>query len=151
LCDLTNADIGVGSDREGTVLWSPDSKRFAYVASDLSHAGRLFSKTAVPPQKTQTTVYQNSDKSFTKIDLPFDQPPGKENDPDIKGAVMGHEFVTPVRWADANTLILERHDYYERLMPPSGSIHGFDRLYEITVSFKDDGTANTSWKLREDR
>jgi hypothetical protein len=64
---------------------------------------------------------------------------------------MGHEFVTPVRWADANTLILERHDYYERLMPPSGSIHGFDRLYEITVSFKDDGTANTSWKLREDR
>ena len=151
LCDLTNADIGVGGAREGSVLWSPDSKRFAYVASDLSHAGRLFSKTAVPPQKTQTTVYQNSDKSFTKIDLPLDQPPGKENDPEIKGAVMGHEFVTPVRWADANTLILERHDYYEKLMPPSGSTHGFARLYEITVSFKDDGTANTSWKLREDR
>ena len=150
LCDLTNADIGVGGDREGTVLWSPDSKRFAYVASDLSHAGRLFRKTAVPPQKTQTTVYQNSDKSFTKIDLPLDQPPGKENDPEIKGAVMGHEFVTPVRWADANTLILERHDYYERLMPPSGSVHGFARLYEITVSFKD-GTANASWTLREDR
>ena len=151
LCDLTNADIGVGGAREGSVLWSPDSKRFAYVASDLSHAGRLFSKTAVPPQKTQTTVYQNSDKSFTKIDLPLDQPPGKENDPEIKGAVMGHEFVTPVRWADANTLILERHDYYERLMPPSGSIHGVARLYEVTVSFKDDGTPNTSWKLREDR
>ena len=151
LCDLTNADIGVGGAREGSVLWSPDSKRFAYVASDLSHAGRLFSKTAVPPQKTQTTVYQNSDKSFTKIDLPLDQPPGKENDPEIKGAVMGHEFVTPVRWADANTLILERHDYYERLMPPSGSIHGVARLYEITVSFKDDGTANTLWKLSSDR
>jgi uncharacterized delta-60 repeat protein len=151
LCDLTNADIGVGGAREGSVLWSPDSKRFAYVASDLSHAGGLFRKAAVPPQKTQTTVYQNSDKSFTKIDLPFDQPPGKENDPEIKGAVMGHEFVTPVRWADANTLILERHDYYERLMPPSGSIHGFARLYEITVSFKDEATANTSWKLREDR
>jgi len=151
LCDLTNADIGVGGDREGSVLWSPDSKRFAYVASDLSHAGRLFRTTAVPPQKTQTTVYQNSDKSFTKIDLPLDQPPGRENDPEIKGAVMGHEFVTPVRWVDANTLILERHDYYERLMPPSGSIHGFARLYEITVSFKDDRTAITSWKLRQDR
>lgn len=149
LCDLTNADIGVGSEREGSVLWSPDSKRFAYVASDL-RGGRLFRKAAAPPQKTQTTVYQNSEKSFTKIDLPFDQPPGKENDPEMKGAVMGHEFVTPVRWTDANTLILERHDYYERLMPPSGSVHGFDRLYEITVSFKD-GTANTSWKLREDR
>ncbi len=129
LCDLTNADIGVGGAREGSVLWSPDSTRFAYVASDLSHAGGLFRKAAVPPQKTQTTVYQNSDKSFTKIDLPFDQPPGKENDPEIKGA----------------------HDYYERLMPPSGSIHGLARLYQITVSFKDDGTANTSWKLREDR
>jgi hypothetical protein len=151
LCDLTNADIGVGGAREGSVLWSPDSKRFAYVASDLSHAGSLFRKAALPPQKTQTTVYQNSDKSFTKIDLPFDQPPGKENDPEMKGAVMGHEFVTPVRWADANTLILERHDYYERLMPPSGSVHAFARLYEITVSFKDDGTANTSWKLRDDR
>lgn len=151
LCDLTNADIGVGGVREGSVLWSPDSNRFAYVASDLSHAGRLFRKTAVPPQKTQTTVYQNSDKSFTKIDLPLDQPPGKENDPEIKGAVMGHEFVTPVRWSDANTLILERHDYYEKLMPSSGSTHGFARLYEITVAFKNDGTADTSWKLREDR
>jgi uncharacterized delta-60 repeat protein len=151
LCDLTNADIGVGDDREGSVLWSPDSKRFAYVASDLSHAGRLLRNAAVPPQKTQTTVYQNSDKSFTKIDLPLDQPPGKENDPEIKGAVMGHDFVTPVRWANANTLILERHDYYERLMPPSGSTHGFARHYEITVSFKDNGTTNTSWKLREDR
>jgi hypothetical protein len=151
LCDLTNADIGVGGAREGSVLWSPDSKRFAYVASDLSHAGGLFRKAAVPPQKTQTTVYQNSDKSFTKIDLPLDRPPGKENDPEIKGAVMGHEFVTPVRWADANTLILERHDYYERLMSPAGSVHGFARLYEITVSFKDDGTANTLWKLSGDR
>ena len=151
VCDLTNADIGAGGSREGSVLWSPDSKRFAYVASDLSHAGRLFSKTATPPQKTQTTVYQNSYKSFTKIDLPLDQPPGKENDPEIKGAVMGHEFVTPVRWADANTLMLERHDYYEKLMPSSGSTHGFARLYEITVSFKEDGTANTSWKLRDDR
>jgi hypothetical protein len=150
LCDLTDADIGAGGDREGSVLWSSDSKRFAYVASDLSHAAVLFRKAVVPPQKTQTTVYQNSEKSFTKIDLPFDQPPGKENDPEMKGAVMGHEFVTPVRWADANTLILERHDYYERLMPPAGSVHGFDRLYEITVSFKD-GTANASWKLREER
>lgn len=151
VCDLTSADIGVGGSREGSVLWSPDSKRFAYVASDLSHAGGLFGTSASPPQRTQTTLYQNSGKSFTKVNLSFDQPPGKENDPEMKGAVMGHEFVTPVRWADANTLILERHDYYERLMPPAGSVHGFDRLYEITVSFKDDGAANTSWKLRDDR
>jgi uncharacterized delta-60 repeat protein len=150
ICDLSNADIGVGDAREGSVLWSPDSKRFAHVASDLSQAESLFRTAAPPPQKTQTTVYQSSDKSFTKIDLPLDQPPGKESDPEIRGAVMGHEFVSPVRWANANTLILERHDYYEKLTIPSGK-HGFVRLYEITVSFKDDGTANTSWKLRDDR
>jgi uncharacterized delta-60 repeat protein len=70
---------------------------------------------------------------------------------DGKIVVMGHEFVSPVRWADTNRLILERHDYYEKLMPSSGSTHGFGRLYEITVSFKEDGTANTSWNLRDDR
>jgi hypothetical protein len=63
---------------------------------------------------------------------------------------VGHEFVSPVRWADANTLILERHDYYEKLTIPSGK-RSFVRLYEITVSFKDDGTANTSWKLRDNQ
>jgi uncharacterized delta-60 repeat protein len=150
VCDLTNADIGVGGDREGSVLWSPDSKRFAYVASDLSQAGSLFRIPGPPPQRTQTTVYQSSGNSFAKVNLPLDQPPGKESDPEIKGAVMGHEFVSPVRWADANTLILERHDYYEKLTIPSGK-HGFARLYEITVSCKNDGTANTSWKLRDDR
>lgn len=151
VCDLTSADIGVGGSREGSVLWSPDSKRFAYVASDLSHGGGISDTSGAPPQRTQTTLYQSSGKSFAKVDLSFDQPPGKENDPEIKGAVMGHEFVSPVRWTDTNTLILEKHDYYEKLTPASGSIHGFDRLYEITVSFKDDGTATASWKLRDDR
>ena len=132
LCDLTDADIGVGSAREGSVLWSPDSKRFAYVASD------------------QTTVYQSSGKSFTKINLPLDQPPGKESDPQIRGAVMGEESVTPTRWAKADTLIFERIDHYDKLNPSSGNTHVV-RTYEITVSFKGDGTANTSWKLRNDR
>ena len=113
LCDLTEADIGVGSDREGSVLWSPDSKRFAYVASDLSHAGNVFRNPPPPPQRTQTIIYQSLDKCFAKVNLPLDQPPGKESDSEIKGSVMGHEFVSPVRWADANTLILARHDYYD--------------------------------------
>jgi len=137
VCDLTNADIGAGGAREGSVLWSPDSKRFAYVASS-------------PPTK-QTTVYQSSGNSFAKVNLPLDQPPGKESDPEIKGAVMGHEFVSPVRWANANTLILERNDDYQKLTIPSRPVPGFARVYEITVSFKDDGTAATSWKLRGDR
>jgi uncharacterized delta-60 repeat protein len=132
LCDLTDADIGVGSQREGSVLWSPDSKRFAYVSS------------------SQTTVYQSSGKSFTKINLPLDQPPGKESDPQIRGAVMYEDSVTPTRWVKADTLIFERFDHYTKLNPSSGRTH-VDRSYEITVSFKDDGKANTSWKLRDDR
>ena len=151
LCDLTDADIGAGGDREGSVLWSPDSKRFAYVASDQTTRGGIFPSPPLPPPRVQTTVYQISGKSCAKINLPLQQPPGKESDPEIRGAVVGHEFVSPVRWANANTIILERHDYYEKRTPSSGYIHGFDRLYEITVSSKDDGTANTSWKLREDR
>ena len=124
--------FGVGSAREGSVLWSPDSKRFAYVSS------------------SQTTVYLSSGKSFTKINLPLDQPPGKESDPQIRGAVLGDESVTPTRWAKADTLILERFYHYAKLNPSSGW-KDVVRTYEITVSFKDDGTANTSWKLREDR
>jgi uncharacterized delta-60 repeat protein len=135
VCDLTNADISAGGDREGSVLWSPDSKRFACVAS--------------PEGTAQTTVYQSSGKSFTKINLPLDQPPGKESDPQIRGAVLGEESVTPTRWAKADTLILERFDYYEKLNPSSGKTFVV-RTYEITVSFKEDGTANTSWKLRSD-
>ena len=152
LCDLTGDDIGAGGDREGSVLWSPDSKRLAYVASDNTTLGRFSPGPPDPPQRTQTTVYQSSGKSFAKVNLPLDEPPGKESDPEIKGAVMGQESLSPVRWTNANTLILERHDYYNKLLTPSsGDIHTFGHFYEITVSFKEDGTANTSWKLRNDR
>jgi hypothetical protein len=151
-CDLTRDDIGFGRDREGSVLWSPDSKRFAYLSSNLTvPAGNLFSRPPPAPQKKETSVYQLSGNSFVKVDLPLDKPPGRDSDSEIKGAKVGHEFVEPVRWSSANELILERHDYYEDLTGSSGSIHSFDRLYEIKVAIREDGTAETSWKLREDR
>jgi hypothetical protein len=151
LCDLTDADIGAGGAREGSVLWSPDSKRFAYVASDLTTHGGIFPGPPLPPARVQTTVYQISGKSCAKINLPLQQPPGKENDPEIRGAVIGHDSITPTRWKNPNILILEKHDYYEKLTPSSGEIHSFGHFYEITVSFKEDGTANISWKLRDDQ
>jgi hypothetical protein len=150
LCDLTGDDIGAGGDREGSVLWSPDSKRFAYVASDNTTLGRFSPGPPDPPQRTQTTVYQSSGKSFAKVNLPLDQPPGKESDPQIRGAVMYEESVTPTRWVKADTLMFERFDHYTKLNPLSGRTH-VGRSYEITVSFKGDGTANTSWKLLDDR
>src|SRR6266478_4309589 len=151
LCDLTADDIGAGGDREGGVLWSADSKRFAYVSSDMIHFGNLSSNAAVPPQKTQTTVYQLSGNSFVKVDLPLNQPPGKDSDREVIGAAMIHDFVTPTRWENPKSLILEKHDYYEKLTSSSGEIHQVGRLYDITVSFKEDGTASTSWKLQADR
>jgi uncharacterized delta-60 repeat protein len=151
LCDLTADDIGAGGDREGRVLWSADSKRFAYVSSDKIHFGNLSSNAAVPPQKTQTTVYQLSGNSFVKVDLPLNQPPGKDSDREVIGAAMIHDFVTPTRWENPKNLILEKHDYYEKLTSSSGEIHQVGRLYDITVSFKEDGTASTSWKIQADR
>jgi uncharacterized delta-60 repeat protein len=151
ICDLTADDIGAGSDREGSVLWSPDSKRFAYVSSDTVHAGNPFRNPPRPPRKTQTTVYQLSGNSCVKVDLPLNQPPGKDSDREVVGAAMIHDFVTPTRWENPKSLILEKHDYYEKLTSSSGEIHQVGRLYNITVSFKEDGTASTSWKLRDDR
>ena len=151
ICDLTAEDIGAGSDREGSVLWSPDSKRFAYVSSDIVHSGNPFSSPPSPPRKRQTAVFQQSDSSFEKVDLSLNQPPGQESDRELIGAVMEHDFITPARWENPNSLILEKHDYYEKLTPSSGTIHGFARHYEITVSFKEDGAASTSWKLQENR
>lgn len=151
LRDLTADDIGAGSEREGSVLWSPDSKRFAYVSRDTLHGGNRFSNPPAPPETTQTAVYQLSGNSFVKVDLPLNKAPGQDSDREIARASMGHDFVTPTRWENPNTLILEKHDYYEKLTPSTGEIHGFARLYEITASFKEDGTASTSWKLRGDR
>src|SRR4030095_1433617 len=115
LCDLTAEETGADSDREGSVLWSPDSKRFAYQSTDKTHRGNLFRNPPATPEKMQTTVYQLSGKSFVKVDLPFNQPPWQESDREIGNAAMGHDFVTPTRWENPNTLILEKHDYYETL------------------------------------
>jgi hypothetical protein len=54
-------------------------------------------------------------------------------------------------------LVLQRHEYYEKLKPTAigevkfESIHGFDRLYQITATIDPDGKATLVWKLRKDR
>ncbi len=85
LGDLTSDDIGTGADREGKVLWSPDSKRFAYQSSDLTrHEGNLFSTPRPPPQRKQTVVYQLSGESFTRVALNLTDVPGRESDEELK-------------------------------------------------------------------
>ena len=158
LADLSADDIGTGRDREGQVLWSPDSKRFAYLSSDLTqHGGNLFSTPRPPTQRKQTVVYQISGESFARLDLSLAEVPGREHDTELEGAVLGHEYTEPLRWEKPNVLILERHEYYEKYKPvvvetvKFNSIHSFDRLYRITVTIAADGTARAVWKLRKER
>jgi hypothetical protein len=158
LCDLTRDDIGTGADREGGVLWSPDSKRLACVSSDLTQrAGNLFSNPRPAPQRKQTTVYQLSGESFARVEVPLGEVPGRADDTELQGAILGHDYVEPLRWSKPNVLILEKHEYYEKLKPATigetkfESIHSFDRLYQITATIGPEGKATAVWKLRTDR
>jgi hypothetical protein len=158
LLDLTPDDIGTGAQREGEALWSPDSKRVACLSSDLTEQrGNLFSTPRPAPLKKQTAVYQLSGDSFARVDLPLSEVPGRDSDTELERAILGHEYTEPVRWQKPNVLVLERHEYYEKLKPTAigdvkfESIHGFDRLYQITATIDSDGKATLVWKLRKDR
>ncbi|MDQ3625843.1 MAG: hypothetical protein M3372_01770 [Verrucomicrobiota bacterium] len=156
LCDLTGDDIGTGWEREGEVLWSPDSKRFAYRSSDLTqHEGNLFSTPRPPPKRKQTAVYQLSGESFMRVELPLNNVPGREKDEELKRAILGHEYTEPERWQKPNVLLLERHEYYETLKPITDSkfesIHPLARWYRITATISPEGKAAVAWKLRQER
>lgn len=151
--DLTTDDIGTGEDREGAVLWSPDSKRFAYMSVNLRVAPPA--KTFIDPNpsvaKKQTTFYQKTGDQFAKVPVPLEEPPGRKEDRELKGATIGHEYTEPMRWIDANTAQLERHDYYETRTGPGGSLLGVGRLYDVTVTFPKEGEPTVKWKRNEDR
>jgi hypothetical protein len=156
LCDLTPDDIGTGAQREGEVLWSPDSKRVACLSSDLTEQrGNLFSTPRPVPQKKQTTVYQLSGNSFTRVELPLDEVPGRDSDAELQRAILGHEYTEPIRWQKPNVLVLKRHEYYETLKPTAigdvkfESIHTLSRSYQITATIDTDGKATLAWKPRK--
>jgi len=79
------------------------------------------------------------------VDWPSPDPAGKD-DPGLKGAVVGHEHIEPVRWKKPNVLILQRHDYY-RSPRSDGAITDLGRLWETTVTFAADGKPDVKWKL----
>jgi Bacterial SH3 domain len=158
LCDLTPDDIGTGAQREGEALWSPDSKRVACLSSDLTEQrGNLFSTPPPAPLKKQTAVYQLAGDSFTRVELALSKAPQHDSDTELERAILGHEYTEPIRWQKPNVVVLERHDYYEKKKPTTidgltfESIHGFDRLYQITATIDPDGKATAVWKLRKDR
>jgi hypothetical protein len=157
LLDLTPDDIGTGAQREGEALWAPDSKRVACLSSDLTQQrGNLFSTPRPAPHKKQTAVYQLSGDLFTRVELPLGEVPGRKSDTELERAILGHEYIEPIGWQKPNVLVLQRHEYYEKLKPTSigdvkfESIHTLSRWYQITATIDPDGKATLAWKLRKD-
>jgi hypothetical protein len=142
LIDLTASDIGKGGwNRDGDVLWAPDSKRFAYVSSDLTpmRPGGL---------KKQTAVFQLRDQAFGKVELPMPEKSGAEGDAKLNGATLVHDFVEPVDWLTPTVLKIRRHDYYQTT-DESGASSDSVRVYDITATIGLDGKATIDTKLVE--
>lgn len=154
LLDLTADDIGTGAEREGAILWSPDSKRFASLSIDLTEQGNLFSTPRPRPLRKRTAVYQRAGESWSRVALPLDEVPGRASDTELDGAVLGHDYVEPVRWRAANVLVLARHEYYEKVQPlvvggeTFQSIVGLSRWYSITATIDPGGASKLLWKRR---
>ena len=153
--DLTADDIGTGADREGAVLWAPDSKRFACLSMDLTAAeGNLFSTPRPPLMRKVTTVYAATEEGWRRVDLPLAEVPGRAADSELEGAIAGHEFTEPIRWLKPNVLRLERHEYYEKLKPTTvgdqtfEAISQFARWYDVTATIDAEGRATLKWKAR---
>lgn len=153
--DLTADDIGTGAQRDGSILWAPDSKRFASLSVDLTQQpGNLFSTPRPAPLRKQTTVYQLTGEAWTRVVLPLAVVPGRDRDTELEGAILGHDYVEPARWKSPNVLVLERHEYYEKKQPQVldglkfESIVGLSRWYWVTATIDAEGTATLAWKRR---
>jgi len=84
-------------------------------------------------------------------DVTVREVPGRERDAEVQGAVLGHEYIRPVRWSKPAVLILERHEYIQELMPPFEEVRSLGRLYEIRVTISPEGNSVAAWKLQKDR
>ena len=117
LKDFSKDDEGAGRDREGQILWSDDSQRFA-AYSNAQHFGH-------------TTVYQIAGDRVQTVVLPVNDPPGRSADPELKDAKDVHTDIQPVRWTTPTTLSLGREDWF----------YGKYRFYHISVEIGPDGKA----------
>ena len=156
LLDMTADDIGTGADREGKIVWSPDSKRFASLSSRMNLDQRnLFSEPRQVPHRKQTAVYQLAGDSWSRVEMPLDKVPGRERDTELERAMLGHDYIEPIRWQKRNVLLLERHEYYEKMKPIENStieqIGTLSRWHSITATISPEGKATVVWKLKKDR
>jgi hypothetical protein len=90
-----------------------------------------------------------------RVEIAVNNVRGRETDEEFIGAVLGNEFVDPVRWMEPNVLILQRHEYFQKLRPASigeatfEEVHSFSRGYELTATMRPDRNAAVVWKVRK--
>jgi hypothetical protein len=119
LADLTGDDIGTGFDREGDVMWAPDSNRFAYFSG------------AKLGGEAQTVVFQKTGAKFSRMELQEAQLPGRAKHAELKGADVIWRFVKPLSWEKPDVLVLLHHEYFEG-KHGDRSIRSVGRTYDIT-------------------
>ena|ERR1043166_1462297 len=100
------------------ILWSPDSKRFAY--SEENRKGKL------------TQLYIRKDSSFEDVELP-DLP--ECDHPGLDGNIFS--FLTPKSWAKPDTLVLFAHDEWST---EDSKAHECDRT--VTIAIDSSGKAS---------
>ncbi|HSJ01704.1 MAG TPA: SH3 domain-containing protein [Verrucomicrobium sp.] len=118
LADLLPDDQGEGMDREGQVLWSPDSRRFAMCS--------------VVGMSTKTVIYQAAGAKFLRVEVAEAELPGRAGDAELKGAKKIFTCVDPLRWEAPQMLVLRQHEYWEG-KHADGSLNAIGRTYVISV------------------
>jgi hypothetical protein len=80
IVDLTREHIGVGRQKEGEVMWSPDSKHFGY--------------SSFGEDEVRLSIFRSLGEKFVKVDLPSvdEKIPKPENDPELKDTKLDCEM-----------------------------------------------------------
>jgi membrane-bound inhibitor of C-type lysozyme len=100
------------------ILWSPDSKRFAYCEEN--RKGKL------------TQLYIRKDSSFEDVELP-DLP--ECDHPELDGSI--YSYLTPKSWVKPDTLVLVAHDEWTT---EDRKAHECDRT--VTIAIDSSGKAS---------
>jgi hypothetical protein len=129
--DLTSDDIGIGDNRWGEVLWSPDSKHFAFLAKNLI--------------ENRDVVYRLSGNSFVRVDLPalFNKVAKSATAPVIKDAVFVGEYDEEPRWIKSNVFAMRKNYMYDPTNKPAVFSNRIEKRYEVSATIEEDGKVTT--------
>jgi hypothetical protein len=108
---LELSDSGHPFSDASRILWSPDSKRFAFYEEDRKH--------------NWTSVYIRKDSGFEMIDLPD---LAECDHPGLAGFINSN--LTPKNWAKPDTLVLTAHDEWTT---EDDKAHECDRTVTIVI------------------